>query len=115
MGNYVYPLQNDLVFKAVFGRNTPESKEALIRMLNAILKEYHQDHIQQITHKNPYLEQSHVDEKVAILDIKAVTDQGEQINIEMQVGAQKGFRKRLLYYGAKLHGEQLYQGEVYDV
>lgn len=112
-----YPLlslQTDLVFKAVFGRDTKESKTALIDLLNTILNRHNQDAIQSITHKNPFMLQEHMDAKESILDIKAETNTGELIDIEMQMNYTNLYRSRSLYYWARLHSEQLSKGESYS-
>ena len=47
------PLTSDIIFKAVYGSDTPESKAALIKLLNLVLKR-HDDPIVNVTYKNPF-------------------------------------------------------------
>lgn len=107
-------LQTDLVFKAVFGRDTIESKILLIDLINTILNRKGADKITDITHKNPFVLQKDIDDKAVILDIKAETNIGELIDIEMQVNYNNLYRSRSLYYWAKLHSNQLSKGENYQ-
>ena len=79
------PLTSDIIFKAVYGRDTPESKAALIALLNLVL-EHEDDPIVDITYKNPFSITDDYEGKTIIMDIRAQTDKGELIDIEMQIG-----------------------------
>lgn len=66
----------DYVFHAVFGRDTDESKAALMEILNIIL-ERKDDPIMSIVLKNPINTAAREDEKETIMDIRAETSSGE--------------------------------------
>ncbi len=107
-------LQVDMVFKAVFGRDTRESKLILMDLLNTILNRSDHNAITSVTHKNPINMKSNIDDKETILDVKVETSDGELIDIEMQVAFEPQFHKRSLYYWSKLHSSQLKSGQQYD-
>ena len=108
------PLTSDIVFKAAFGRDTPESKKALIAILNIILEREGEEAIVDLVYKNPFVYAEFPDDKTVILDIKAVTQRGEWIGVEMQVVLSDWFIDRTVYYNGKLICEQLEAGESYD-
>ncbi|CBL47326.1 conserved hypothetical protein [gamma proteobacterium HdN1] len=56
-----------------------------------------------------------VGDKTAILDIRARTDDGRDLNIEMQIVNSGSFIHRTLYYWSEMYGENLHAGEGYDV
>ena len=107
------PLTDDYVFHAVFGRDTEESRAALIEILNIIL-ERKQDPIRAIVIKNPIETPEREMEKGTVMDIKAETDAGELLNIEMQANSFGFYQSRALFYGGRLVNSSLQGGEKYD-
>lgn len=105
---------NDFVFKALFGKEDKTSKMLLVALLNDILLARGEDEIQSVTYLNPFNYKEFDTDKLSILDIKAVTDKGETINIEVQVRAEDNYRKRSLYYWSKAYGESIQEAETYD-
>ena len=105
---------NDLVFKALFGREKKESKFILIDFLNSILNLKTDNKIQKITHLNPFNLQNFKGDKASILDLKVNTEKGERINIEVQVNKQDDFRKRSLYYWSKMYTDTIAQAQYYN-
>lgn len=101
----------DFVFKRIFG--SAESSLPLLDLLNAIFAAQHQPLLNQITLLNPALEQDWELDKTSILDIRAITCQGDAINIEMQMLNSGNFIKRTLYYWSELYGEHLQKGDDY--
>ncbi len=108
----VLTLKNDIIFKAVFGRDTVESKVVLIALLNHIL-ERKEDPIIDLDYKNPFNVREFDDEKEFILDIKVVTSGGEIIDIEMQMIRQDDLKERLIVYHGGLIRDALKKGEAY--
>ncbi len=51
--------------------------------------------------------------KLTIVDIKAVTDSGETIQVEVQVQLHEGLAKRILYTWSQLYGRAIIAGEDY--
>ena len=88
MGLHIHrePLTSDIIFKAVFGRDTPGSKRALIALLNRIL-ERNEDPIVALDYQNPFSIGELEEEKEIIMDILVETSRGEQIDIEMQISS----------------------------
>lgn len=101
----------DFSFKKIFGN--PENTAPLINLLNGLFKTSHDTLIQEVTLLNPVMDRAHLDDKQCILDIRAKTDQGEHINIEMQIINRKDWVERSLYYWSKLYQQQLQQGDKY--
>ncbi len=104
---------NDIVFKALFGREEKESKIILIDFLNAILSYKGEDKIVEIDHLNPFNLKEFKGDKGSILDLKVKTEKDERINIEVQVNDEDDFRKRSLYYWSKMYGETISESEAY--
>ena len=107
------PLTDDYVFHAVFGRDTEESRAALIEILNIIL-ERKQDPIRAIVIKNPIEIPAREADKESVMDIRAETESGELLDIEMQAGDLKFYQNRALFYGGRLVNSALQVGENYD-
>jgi predicted transposase/invertase (TIGR01784 family) len=80
-----YKLTNDLLFKAVFGRDEESSKQLLMHLLNALLERKGTEKITAIEHKNPFSIREKEDEKEVIFDIKVRLMNGQYVDIEMQV------------------------------
>ena len=53
-------------------------------------------------------------EKETIMDIKAETDSGEELDIEMQTGKLTFYPDRALFYGGRLVNSSLLKSEEYD-
>ena len=103
----------DYVFHAVFGRDTDESRAALMEILNIIL-ERKDDPIKSIVLKNPIDTAEREDEKETIMDIRAENSSGEELDIEMQSGNLRVYPDRVLFYGGRLVNSSLQQGFKYD-
>ena len=73
---------NDFAFKKIFG--TTANKLALISFLNAVLRL--RIPIVDVTIVNPYNLQDFLDDKLSILDIKAIDANGAIYDIEMHEG-----------------------------
>lgn len=99
---------NDYVFKRIFGKQGNEKilKDLLISILEIPIKEIEVIHDSQ-------LERTIKDNKVGILDIKAILNNNITINIEMQVKDQSNMVDRSLYYWSNLYSNGLYKKEDY--
>ena len=107
------PLYNDYVFHRIYGRDTDESRAALIGLLNIIL-ERKDDPIRNLEIKNPIDIGNLIMDKDTTMDIKAETDSKEILSIEMQVGHLSDYRCRTLFYGGRLVNSSLQSGQSYD-
>ena len=102
-------LKNDYVFKRIFGHQGDESitQDFLSNILN-----------QTIT--NVTLESSSVipkdmlEDKVGILDIKAIIDNKINCDIEMQVVDKKNTEKRILFYASGMYTRTITAGKDYS-
>ena len=103
-------IKSDLAFWAVFGREYDKCKQALTALLNDVLNLK----ITALSYANPLNLQNYEDDKKSEMDIEVVTDNGERIDIEIQLLSMPGFKNRMVYYGSKLVNESLNSGEGYD-
>ena len=101
---------NDFAFKKTFG--SPENKVALISLLNAILTL--QIPIVDITIENPFNLQDFHDDKLSILDIRAVDQRDAIYDVEMQLSTYSGLVKRIVFYGCEVYAGQLKAGDDYS-
>ncbi|MGO0063639.1 Rpn family recombination-promoting nuclease/putative transposase [Brevibacillus fluminis] len=101
----------DFVFKRIFG--TEENKDLLLSFLNATLKPEEGNQLKEIMLVDPHINADQVGDKASILDVRAKTKTGEQINIEVQLHNKYDIEKRSLYYWAKMFEGQLSEGEPY--
>jgi predicted transposase/invertase (TIGR01784 family) len=102
---------NDFVFKKTFG--SPENKVALISLLNAILTL--PVPIVDVTIENPYNLQDFQNDKLSILDIRAVDQRGAIYDVEMQLSTHSGLVKRIVFYGCEVYAGQLKAGDDYSL
>ncbi len=103
---------NDYIFKKLFGEN--EVKDNLVAFLNAVLDRKDRDRL--ITLEiidNKELTRELINDKTAILDVRAKTEDGTQIDIEVQLTNQHNMDKRTLFYWGKLFNEKIAKGEDY--
>src|SRR5713226_8515489 len=103
--------KNDYAFKRVFGHE--HTRPLLSSMLDAVLQPPPEHRLVELDLLNPFNPKETLDDKLSILDIKARDQSGRQFNIEMQMLAYRYYEKRILYYGCKLHQQQLHEGEDY--
>jgi predicted transposase/invertase (TIGR01784 family) len=100
---------NDFAFKKTFG--TPANALALISLLNAILEL--PKPIVEVTIQNPFNYQDFEEDKLSILDIKAVDQLGAIYDIEMQLTIFSGLIQRIVFYGCEIYTGQLEAGDDY--
>jgi predicted transposase/invertase (TIGR01784 family) len=100
----------DFAFKKLFG--SEENKDILISFINSVLDK--EEQIKDLVLKNPYNSKNFKNDKLSILDVKAVDEKGNWYNIEMQITDQDYYDKRALYYWARLYTGQLESGINYD-
>lgn len=106
-------VKNDFIFQKIFGQ--AENKEILISFLNAVLElegEKNLDDIEIV--ENTKLKKDSIDDKLGILDIRAKTAKGEQLNIEVQLVNQYNMDRRTLFYWSKIYSEQLKEGQPFN-
>ncbi len=106
-------VKNDFIFQKIFGQN--EHKEILLDFLNAVLWQEGDKKLADIEIlENNRLKKDNIDDKLGILDIRAKTAAGEQINIEIQLVNQYNMDQRTLFYWSKIFTEQLKEGQPFQ-
>jgi len=107
---FISPLE-DFAFKQIFGekRNIDNTKAFLKAILNIPEEEY-----RNLSVANPIFGKTFRKEKSGIVDIKLETKSGKIFHIELQVEKRKNMKNRILYYGARLIGDQLKWSEDYN-
>lgn len=107
----VKPL-NDFIFKKVFGEKGNE--DILIAFINAVLKRTKKDKIVELEIiDNKQLTKELILDKTGIIDVRAKTSKGENIDIEVQLTDQGNMDKRTLFYWGKMYLENIKQGQDY--
>ncbi|MDR1637165.1 MAG: Rpn family recombination-promoting nuclease/putative transposase, partial [Treponema sp.] len=111
MGNKLLSPLADDVFKGIFAdqRNIDNLADFLMPIARLPAEEY-----SRLTIVDPYLRRLFKKDKQGILDVKVLTKSGKVINVEVQVCRFAAIRKRILYYLARLIGEQLRRGDKYE-
>ncbi len=103
----------DYAFKYVFGRE--QNADLLLDLLNAILDPPPDKRLAALTILNPFLPGDTAAGKLAVLDLIAEDSHGKRYNIEMQLYQHPYLKERFLYYWAKLHADQLYKGDEFEL
>jgi predicted transposase/invertase (TIGR01784 family) len=101
----------DFVFKRIFG--SEENKDVLLAFLNESLKETEERRLTQIILVNTFIDKNAVKDKLSILDIRALTNDNKQINLEIQLFDKHDIAKRTLYYWSKMYAGQLEESKIY--
>ena len=99
----------DFAFKMTFGR--PENRTSLINLLNATLRL--KEPIVEVTLDNPFNPQDFQEDKLSLLDVKAIDRTGAIYDVEVQLAAYRGLRQRMVFYGCELYAGQLKAGQEY--
>lgn len=102
----------DIVFKRIFG--SEHNKDVLLAFLNSTFREAGESPLTEIVLLNPYTEADSPHDKQSIMDIKAKTDKGELLNIEMQLFNPYHMEKRTLFYWAEMYYHQISKGTNYN-
>jgi len=104
-------LKIDFAFKQVFGKEGNEP--ILLSFLNAALKLPEAKRIKSVEILNPEINREHLEDKASVLDIHARTEQGEHVNIEIQLANKFDMEKRTLYYWSRIYSAQMKKGMPY--
>jgi predicted transposase/invertase (TIGR01784 family) len=100
---------NDVVFKLLFSKS--DNSELLISFLTAVLQP--KSPILSATILNPELTKGASNDKSIVLDVAVQLSDKSKVDVEMQVANRKNLRKRIPYYLARLHQNQLEIGDDY--
>lgn len=103
---------NDFIFKKIFGEKGNE--DILISFINAVLKRTKKEPIIEVEIiENKELTKDLILDKTGIIDVRAKTSKGENIDIEVQLTDQGNMDKRTLFYWGKMYLENIKQGQDY--
>lgn len=105
---YDFDLTNDFVFRHIFGDE--RNADILLAFINAVLKSKNIEPVRSVYPMNPHIDTKEIAQKEGILDVRAVDNNGNQYDIEIQVRPHTGYIKRTLYYLARMYGGQLKRG-----
>lgn len=100
----------DVVFKLLF-TSGPDSHEVLVALLTAVLRP--RKPFAKVTVRNPEIPRELLDDRGLVLDIFAEFEDGTRVDIEMQSERRPSFRRRALYYWARMFGSELERGDDY--
>ena len=103
---------NDYAFKRIMG--SEEGKEALLGLLNAVLKPPPGKELESIELKDRDIDPEHLVDRGARLDILAKTTEGTLINIEVQIANEYNLDQRILYYWGRVYCGQLTSGDLFS-
>ncbi|MDR2646422.1 MAG: Rpn family recombination-promoting nuclease/putative transposase [Holosporaceae bacterium] len=100
---------NDVMFKIILG--DPRHSRLLIHFLNAAIKS--ETPITSVEITNTELTPEYVWQKGSRLDVRAKTQNGELINVEMQCGADRHMAARALFYWSRMFAGQIEVSDQY--
>ena len=101
--------RNDVAFKMIF--TDPKHERLLIHFLNCAIEA--KDPIKSAKILNGEITKRHVSQKGSRLDIRAETNSGEIVDIEIQVGRDEHMVGRALFYWSELFAGSLVVGDHY--
>lgn len=108
----LYNPLNDVLFKFIFG--SEDRKQVTIAFLNAVLNREGKNAIKDIQFRNSEIVPFYEGDKMTRLDIFCVTEDGERIDIEVQVVNKKNMERRSLFYWAQMYLMNLAKGGKYQ-
>ena len=101
-------MKNDIMFKLFFSKK--ENEKFLKSFLSAILEE--KVKIKRVIH-DARLEQLTQEQKYGVLDLEIELENGEYVNIEMQLKNNNNMEERTTFYASKKITEQMVKGKQY--
>lgn len=112
INNRKYNPMNDVLFKFIFANE--DRKQVTIDFLNAVLNRQDQKAIKDIQFKNSEIVPLFEEDKLTRFDIFCVTEEGTQIDVEVQVVNKKNMERRTLFYWSQMYLMNLNKGEKYQ-
>ncbi|MEI0566981.1 Rpn family recombination-promoting nuclease/putative transposase [Brachyspira pulli] len=103
---------NDYFIHYLFSHEGNEN--IALNFINAVFKDLDFETFNKIEILNPFNIAENYDEKESIVDIKATTETGITVLIEIQARGNEDFIKRALYYWAYNYSSSLNRGSFYD-
>ena len=112
INNRKYNPMNDVLFKFIFANE--DRKQVTIDFLNAVLNRQEQKTIKDIQFKNSEIVPLFEEDKLTRFGIFCVTEDGTQIDVEVQVVNKKNMERRTLFYWSQMYLMNLNKGEKYQ-
>ena len=106
-GIEVLDIRYDQVFKAVFTKETKESRGALSHLISALIGRTVK--VEAIIANEPPVDD--LRQRYLRFDVACVTEEGELVNVEMSFNPEEDEKARLEYYAARLFVSQGIHGE----
>ena len=103
---------NDLFIRYLF--SYPGNENIALNFINSVFKDSNFQPFKSIEILNPFNISENYNEKESIVDIKALTESGITVLIEIQARGNESFIKRSLYYWAYNYSSNLDRGEYYN-
>ncbi len=109
--NFIMSPKIDFAFKLLFG----DSKNIdLLRALLCAILDVPKDELNELTIINSELPRKFKEDKKGILDVRAKTKEGKEIDIEIQILPTEYMAERTMFYWGKMYIEQIKAGDTYD-
>lgn len=109
MDNFLMKPKIDFAFKEIMN-----DEKARTGFLSAVLH-LEPESIKSTRILNPYLRQTHEDDKLGILDVRVLMNDDTEIDTEIQLSELKVWADRSLFYAAKMYTDQIKPGQKYTV
>ena len=110
--NHKYNPMNDVLFKFIFA--SEERKQVTIDFINAVLNRTGKEAIKDIQFRNSEIIPLFEDDKLTRFDIFCVTEDGTQIDVEVQMVNKKNMERRTLFYWSQMYLMNLSKGQMYQ-
>jgi predicted transposase/invertase (TIGR01784 family) len=105
---------NDFLFQKMMGEKGDE--EQLLGFLNAVLKRTNKDNLQSVEIvDNKKMTAEVIGDKSSILDVRATTNDGTHVNIEVQLRHVSSMERRVLYYWSRDFAKAIDRGQDYKM
>ena len=100
--------KNDIVFQSLFTKNNAKITKAFVEaLIGRKVKNIEINNEKELQREKP-------EDKLGILDLEAEINEEKKIDVEIQLIEKESFAERLLYYYAKLYGNEIKKGKTYD-
>lgn len=100
--------KNDIVFQSLFNQKNEKITKAFVEDL----LEEKVDKI--IINETKELYREKPEDKLGILDLEVEVNEEKKIDVEIQLIEKENFAERLLFYYAKLYGNEIKRGKTYE-
>ncbi len=109
--NFIMSPKIDFAFKLLFG--DPNNIDLLQSLLIAILN-VPKEELNDLQIINNELSRQFAEDKKGILDVRAKTKDGKEIDIEIQILSTEYMAERTTFYWSKMYTSQIKSGDTYD-